>query len=212
MRSKRTALKITLAAFVCLSALFQPGCADTFSRPIMIEEEPLQTADVIVVLGYGPPVDEYGKPVPELARRVEKGVELYRQGLAPAMIMTGGNTYKDYYESRVMKDLAVEMGAPADRIICELDAMDTIGNSRGSTRIMREHGWNSAIIVSSPYHLKRALHLFSANEGMEFQTAGSSVPENPAYGLVFTFYEYIARIPYLFFDERERARADWQDR
>jgi hypothetical protein len=65
--------------------------------------------------------------------------------------------------------------------------------------------------VSSPYHLKRALHLFSANPGIEFQTAGCDVPDNFAYGLVFTIYEYYARIPYLFFDEQARSRPDWPE-
>ncbi len=193
-------------------ALACSGCASAALNPILIEQETLHKADVIVVLGYGPPVDENGKPKPELARRVEKGVELYNQGLAENIIMTGGNTYEDYFEAKVMRDVATQMGVPEKDIYLELEAMDTIGNSRGSTRIMKEHGWKSAIIVSSPYHLKRALHLFSANEGIEFQTAGCDTPDNPAYGMVFTLYECLARLTYLPIDERERARADWTEK
>jgi vancomycin permeability regulator SanA len=165
-----------------------------------------------VVLGYGPPVDEQGAPKPELVRRVEKGVELYKAGLAPHMIMTGGNTYEDYFEARVMKDVAVKMAVPEDDIFLELEAMTTIGNSRGSAGIMKEKGWGSAIIVSSPYHLKRALHLFSANEEFQFQTAGCKTPDNHAYAMTFTLYEVLARIPYLFFNERQRAKAGWSER
>ncbi len=208
MNSKRSFITVTLFLFYASASC---GCASILSGPILLDEKPLHPADVIVVLGYGPPVDEQGLPKPELVRRVKRGVELYNQGLAQRMIMTGGNTYKDYFESRVMKDVAMDMGVPEDAVFLEIEAMSTIGNARGSVRIMKDQGWNSAIIVSSPYHLKRALHLFSANPGIEFQTAGCEVPEKPGYGLVFTIYEYYARIPYLFFDEQAQARADWSE-
>ena len=45
-------------------------------------------ADVIVVLGAAPLPD--GRPGPAMVRRVERGVELYREGRAPWLLMTGG--------------------------------------------------------------------------------------------------------------------------
>ncbi len=187
------------------------GCSKPALNPILIPQQDLVPADVIVVLGYGPPVDEKGEPADELARRVKAGVQLYRQGLAKKMIMTGGNTYKDLYESSVMKEVAVSMGVPGEDVVEEREAMDTIGNARYSAGIMRERGWSSCIVVSSPYHLKRARHLFKA-AGVKVQTSGCEVPDNPFYGLTFTLYELSVRISYAFIDEERMVRSHAGDK
>jgi uncharacterized SAM-binding protein YcdF (DUF218 family) len=187
------------------------GCVKMFSAPLLLPESELSPAQVIVVLGYGPAVDKAGVPNPELVRRVEKGVALYKEGLAPAMIMTGGNTYKDYFESTVMKEIAVSMGVPAEAVLEERQAMDTIGNARYSAQIMAERGWERCILVSSPYHLKRGKKLFEA-AGLSVQTSGCEVPDNPGYGLMFSLYEYLVRIDYAFIDEEGQVREEKGDR
>jgi len=199
------------AIFALLISMLVTGCAKPGLNPVLMKAEELKPADTIVVLGYGPPVKEDGSPAPEVRRRVEKAVELYKQNLAPYMIMTGGNTYKDYYESEVMKNIAVEMGVPADNVIEERQAMDTIGNARYSAGIMQENGWKSCIVVSTPYHLRRAKKLFSA-AGLEVQTAGAEVPKNPMYGAALTLYEMVVRVQYLLVDEEELVRGEGGDR
>jgi uncharacterized SAM-binding protein YcdF (DUF218 family) len=198
------------AVFILAAALLSAQCGGKHSS-LLLPEEALRPAAVIVVLGYGPPVDEAGAPVDELRRRVEKGVELYKAGLAPAMIMTGGNTYREYYESAVMKELAVSLGVPAAAVIEEREAMDTIGNARYSARLMAERGWQDCILVSSPYHLKRGKKLFEA-AGLTVQTAGCAVPDDPWYGAKFTLYEYLVRWNYLFLDEEALVRGEKGDR
>lgn len=205
MKSRATAIK-SAAVVLLLLAFSLAGCAKIISAPLQMEETELRPADAIVVLGYGPPVDESGEVNPELERRVKKGVELYREKLAPALIMTGGNTYKDYYESEVMKDVAVSMGVPEDAVICERKAESTIGNAGYTSLIMEERGMDSCIVVSSPYHLKRAAKLFRA-AGLEVQTAGCDVPDDPAYAFNFSVYEYLTRVYYLFIDEEEMVRS-----
>ena len=199
--------KRAIASAALLVLFGASGCVKTFSAPLLLPEQELLPADVIVVLGYGPPVDKEGKPVAEIMRRVEKGVELYKAGLAPGMIMTGGNTYKHYYESSVMKEAAVSMGVPAEAVIEEREAMDTIGNARYSARIMRERGWESAILVSSPYHLKRGKRLFEA-AGISVQIAGAEEPDNPFYGMTFSLYEYLVRVSYAFVDVEAEVRGE----
>jgi len=196
-----------LLILVMLTALWWQGCAKPSLNPVLMEPtRELEPADVIVILGFGPPVDKEGKPVAEIMRRVERGVELYNRGLAPYIITTGGNTYKDYYESAVMKEVAVGMGVPPGRVIEERRAGDTIGNARYSVRIMKERGWDSCIIVTAPYHLKRANKLFLA-AGAKVQAAACRAPDDPFYGPAATVYEIMARFSYLFFDEEARARG-----
>lgn len=193
-------------------ALALGGCAGVVSRPLLLLEEPLRPAQAIVVLGYGPPVEKDGTPKPELRRRVQQGVKLYQQGLAPVLVMTGGNTYADYYEAEVMRDLAAAMGVPEDALRQERNAMDTITNARNSVALLcegqdPEECAPEVIVVSSPYHLKRARRLFEC-AGARVQTSGCEVPAGRGYALGFSLYEYSVRLQYLWLDECALARGE----
>ncbi len=193
-----------------LFGLLVSGCSKPGLHPAPAREADIEKADVIVVLGYGPPVDKSGEPAAEIVRRVGKAVELYNAGMAPCMIMTGGNTYEDYYESAVMKEVAVKMGVPEDRVIEERRAMDTIGNARYSARIMAERGFDSCMVVSTPYHLKRARKLFEA-AGVEVRTVGANLPDSLAYRAAATVYELLVGINYAFIDEEALVRGEGGD-
>jgi len=172
------------------------------------EKDPssLKPADVIVGLGFGPARDKQGNPSAELARRVDKAVELYKAGLAPNMIFTGANTGAGC-EAEVMKERAVKLGVPADKIFTETRATDTITNSRYSVEIMKQHGWKSVILVSNPYHVHRGKWLFESNPGIEVQTADAKTPSSPLYHLATMTHEGIAWAGYSFGHVREKAKA-----
>ncbi len=195
---------------LAVAALLAGGCSKLISAPLLLPEKPLHPADAIVVLGSGPPVNEEGKPTDELMRRVEKGVELYQQGLAPVLIMSGGKTSPEYYECAVMKQVAVAKGVPAESVLEERESLNTIGNARYSAALVRARGGKSAIIVSSPFHLKRAKRLFEAT-GLEIQTAGCKVPDSARYAIGFSIYEYLARVKYLFIDDLAEVRGGKED-
>ena len=110
--------------------------------------------DTIIVLGT--PARPDGTPSPEQRERVLEGVREYRAGIAPHIIMTGGAAHNHFVEADVMAAFARTQGVPADAILEEGQAHDTIQNIYYSAQIMHNHGWNSAEIVSSPYHLGRA--------------------------------------------------------
>jgi uncharacterized SAM-binding protein YcdF (DUF218 family) len=110
--------------------------------------------DVIIVLGY--PANPDGTPAPELRERVLEGIREYRTGVASHLIMTGGAAHNSLVEGRVMVKYAEKQGVPASAIIEEGESQNTIENIFYSARIMHEHNWHSAEIVSSPSHLPRA--------------------------------------------------------
>jgi uncharacterized SAM-binding protein YcdF (DUF218 family) len=56
-----------------------------------------------------------------------------------------------------MRALAVENGVPASAIQLETHATNTYQNVRFSQQILDEHGWRRALLVSSPYHMRRAI-------------------------------------------------------
>jgi len=109
-------------------------------------------ADVIVVLGAALAAD--GRLGPALERRVRAGVEAFRDGRAPWLLMTGA------LESAAMRARAVELGAPPDAILCEPTALTTRENALRCAAILRARGFERALIVTQPYHLRRAVAAF----------------------------------------------------
>jgi uncharacterized SAM-binding protein YcdF (DUF218 family) len=114
--------------------------------------------DEILVLGY--PADGDGNPTPEELARVSEGVREYERGVAPRLLFTGGAVRNKFVEADVMAAAAAAQGIPPSAIFVETKARDTIQNVCYSARIMQAHGWHSAEVVSSAYHLPRAGMIF----------------------------------------------------
>jgi len=110
------------------------------------------TADVIVVLGAA--LGPEGDLGAVLAERVLAGVDAWRAGAAPMMMMTGK------YEAELMKRRAVKLGVPAERVLVETAALTTRENATGCVAIMRAHGMASAIVVTQSFHRARAVAAF----------------------------------------------------
>ncbi len=109
--------------------------------------------DTIIVLGTPSRLD--GTPSPEQRERVLEGVREYKAGVAPHLIMTGGPAHNHFVEAHTMAQLAESQGVPPANIFEEAQAQNTIQNIYYSSQIMHQHGWSSAEVVSSPYHLGR---------------------------------------------------------
>ncbi len=56
-----------------------------------------------------------------------------------------------------MKALAVANGIPDATIVLEKRATNTYENVRYSSDIVKRSGWRRVLLVSSPYHMRRAL-------------------------------------------------------
>ena len=177
-------LKRVQAILILLVAL-SSGC-------IYREQLPLSSADVIIVLGNTPPVDDEGRPTGEIERRVEHGAELFARGLAEWIILTGGNTYEDVFECDIMAIVAKEQGMPSDQVVLERQSTDTLENASFCAALMKEQGWTSCMLVSRPHQLKRAhRHFVDALEcnDSEVQTSGCETPEGTWYDLSCWLHE-----------------------
>ena len=114
--------------------------------------------DTIIVLGAG--IDSDGNPSPTLLSRVTEGVREYERGTAPRIIVTGGPD-RGYVQANIMARVAEAQGVPASAVVVEPNAENTIENACYSTRIMKQHGWRSAEMVTSASHLPRAGMIFN---------------------------------------------------
>ena len=126
----------------------------TKSRIISIDEaKDLTDVDCILVLGAG----VYGnKPRPMLEDRILTGIELYNNGVAKKIIMSGDHGQEDYDEVNVMKSYAIDEGINSSDIF-----MDHAGFSTYDSiyRLKEVFEVDKVVIVTQEYHLYRALYI-----------------------------------------------------
>jgi uncharacterized SAM-binding protein YcdF (DUF218 family) len=98
----------------------------------------------------------------EQMARFAEGINLYKQGFGHYLVFSGAAFDNGTSNADVMHDLAVQEGVPARAILEEPQGEDTWGNAVYTRQILEEHGLQSAILVTSPYHLRRAEVTFDA--------------------------------------------------
>jgi uncharacterized SAM-binding protein YcdF (DUF218 family) len=127
--------------------------------------DPLAKVDVIVAVSG------------DTGPRTETAVKLWKQGYAPLLLFSGASLDPDSVSSaELMKRDAVRLGVPADAILVERVSTTTEENAKLSAQLMSERGLRTAILVTSPYHQRRAALLFSR----AFAPAGLSFRNHPA--------------------------------
>lgn len=130
-------LRIKVIILCIVLMLMVTSVIDSFNHN---ETDTPEKADVIIMLGGG----DKG--------RMEKAAELYHEGYADYVIITPES--KDIYPQST--EFAVELGIPEDAIIEEYEATSTYTNAVESFKIMDEYSFDSALVVTSDYHLKRS--------------------------------------------------------
>lgn len=114
-------------------------------------------ADCILVLGAR--VWDNGQLSAVLKDRVDAAIALYKEGVAPLLLMSGDHSSESYNEVQAMKDYAVEQGVPEACIL-----MDHAGYSTYESmyRAKEVYGINSCIVSTQKYHLYRAVYIGKA--------------------------------------------------
>ena len=111
-------------------------------------------ADCILVLGCG--VKNDGTPSDMLYDRIKKGVELYKNGVAPKLLMSGDHGRKNYDEVNVMREYAEKMGVAQEDIFMDHAGFSTYDSILRAKKVFCSE---RIIIVSQEYHLYRALFI-----------------------------------------------------
>lgn len=115
--------------------------------------------NILVVLGY--PANDDGQPSPILKARLDKAIELFRDGIAEKIILTGAAVENQHVESHVMANYCKKNGVPGEKILIESDAKNTYENAKMVHNIMQAEGYQHAIVVTSSFHTMRAQEFFS---------------------------------------------------
>lgn len=160
---KKKILIITLIVLACFSVI---GIASVFGvnayvkhiggKNIITPEDATELKDVDCIIVLGCQVKDNGNPSDMLADRLTRGIELYKQGAAPKIIMSGDHGQKEYDEVNTMKQVAIDADVPSNDIFMDHAGFSTYESVYRAKEIFEA---DKLIIVSQEYHLYRALYI-----------------------------------------------------
>jgi uncharacterized SAM-binding protein YcdF (DUF218 family) len=156
-------LVLAVLWLVSLGAVVSASRHDTAAR-----------ADAIVVLGAA----QYdGRPSPVLRARLDHAATLFRRGVAPLVIVTGGvGTGDTVSEAVVGRRYLVAAGLPAAAVEAESAGRTSAASVQAAARRVQERGGTRAVFVSDGFHMLR-LGLLARRFGL--RSFGSPVPRSP---------------------------------
>lgn len=128
----------------------------TGGKNIITPKEATKLSDVDCILILGCQVRSNGNPSDMLSDRLKRGIDLYKQGCAPKIIMSGDHGTKDYDEVNTMKEVAIDEGVPSSDIFMDHAGFSTYESLYRAKEIFEV---DKLIIVTQKYHLYRALYI-----------------------------------------------------
>lgn len=154
---------VLLYFVVSLVQVWNTGRDDSFLKS-------RSTVDAIVVLGAA----QYdGRPSPQLRARLDHVVTLWNLPVAPVVVVTGGKQSGDRFtEAEASRDYLVSRGLPVEVIVIESRGESTYQSLEAVRDEARVNQWQRVVLVSDPYHLKRA-QLVAAELGMPAEVSAT---------------------------------------
>lgn len=161
-----------IAIFLALLALLLPGniwVANGLVRSLESQYLPttLPTADAVVVLGGAVKSQVAPRPWIDLTEAGDRpiyGAQLYLQGKAPLVILSGGRIEWQSgglpSESADMAKLVEALGVPANVILQDPTSLTTRENAVNVKKIMQDQGIQKILLVTSAIHMPRSIAIF----------------------------------------------------
>lgn len=120
-----------------------------------LRQQPSGSYDAVVVAGAG--VRPGGRPSVALYGRTRQACDLWEQGVAPVLALTGGVGDYPPSEAEVARQLAREWGVPAERIVMEERSTSTEENAEQLATVLAAE---RVLVVSDGYHVFRVRRVF----------------------------------------------------
>ncbi|HJW72127.1 MAG TPA: ElyC/SanA/YdcF family protein [Geothrix sp.] len=142
----------------------------------------------VLVLGAG--VFGDGAPTAVLEGRLKTALQLYREGKVRWFLVSGDNRQNNYNEPQAMRRWLVKQGVPPVHIVSDYAGLRTWDSLRRAQAVF---GLHQVVIVTSDFHLPRALYL-AGHMGLTAWGVPSRTDERPwYYRLRYWSREYVAR-------------------
>lgn len=156
--------------YVCSTGLFANYLMHSLEQEF--PPQPMQAihnADVIVVLGGSTRGYAHQSGLPDLNQQADRLVyaaQLYKSGKAPMLLLTGGGLEGSVSEAQQMQEVLSVMGIPSRFMLLETRSRNTHDNAVFSASMLRAKGVQRILLVTSAFHMRRAIALFEA-QGLE---------------------------------------------
>lgn len=186
--ARKSHVVLRVVALLCAAFLILVGVLYfKIARQSGIDES--RPADVIAVFGAA----EYsGKPSPAYRRRLDHAAELYRRGLAPMIIASGGAGGDPHYtEGQVGRDYLIAHGIPEDHVIAETQGEDTLESTVRIATIMRENGMKSCVAASDGYHMFRIKRMMQ-RQGIATYASPNLSPHSEHIAMLEEVFKFMA--------------------
>jgi uncharacterized SAM-binding protein YcdF (DUF218 family) len=142
-RAVKVALGVAVVLFVYLGGTF----AQVWWASRQDDARPVQA---IIVLGAA----QYdGRPSGVLAARLDHTIDLYHQGIAPLIVVTGGNQPGDRFtEAETSATYLEAHGVPGTAIERETTSTNSYDELAAAARFLKARGITEVVLVSDPFH------------------------------------------------------------
>lgn len=146
----RAAIRLALLAAACALVYVVVTFFQVWQASQRDEARP---ADAIIVLGAA----QYdGRPSPVLRNRLDHAADLYHDGIAPIVVVTGGQQPGDRFtEAEAGARYLQDHGVPDGDIRREVQGENSWESLAAVARFLRDEGITSVVLVSDPYHAMR---------------------------------------------------------
>ena len=156
---------------------------------VVSQQDERRPVDAIVVLGAA----QYnGRPSPVLRARLSHALSLYRDKLAPLVVVTGGIGRGDTTSEAVVGQRYLEAhGIPEGAVAAQGEGRTTMASMNAVTAWLHGRGLRRVLLVSDPFHMFR-LRLEARRTGLEAYTSpteSSPISDNPVLELRYLFAE-----------------------
>ena len=126
--------------------------------------------DAIVVMGAA----QYdGRPSPQLAARLDHVLELWPEGVAPLVVVTGGNLPGDRFtEAEASAEYLIDRGVPSDSVVLENSGTNSYESLRAVAQLLGQRALDDVVVVTDPYHALRS-RLIADEVGLDAQVSST---------------------------------------
>ncbi len=156
---------------------------------VVSQQDQRRPVDAIVVLGAA----QYnGRPSPVLRARLNHALNLYREGHAPRIIVTGGMGPGDTTsEATVGRHFLVAHGVPSEAVVVQAQGRSTQASMTAVGEWLEDQGLRRVLLVSDPFHMFR-LRMEARRTDLDAYTSpteDSPISDNPVLELRYLFAE-----------------------
>lgn len=137
---------VVVGIALAIGSVFSESLLNGVSRSLIYEDPLVKVEAIVVLAGSGS------------GNRIKAAARLYHEGIGEKLFFSGFEMYPGTYTSTLMKNYALKLGVPEDKIITWIPDVEvsTRGESVANLELLNKENIKKFILVTSAYHTRRA--------------------------------------------------------